>query len=173
MKRTLGIFVSVLVLGVILFMPKGYAADKIGYVNLGRIFDEYNKTKDQDKILEKKQKDFESERVVKVNEIKALQDKLGLLDEKQKAAKKTELEEKMKVFQEYEGKKIEGLRKERDDILKEILKDIEKAVRQYAEAQGYILVFNDKVLVYQAKDGDLTDKVVEIVNKNYQSPATK
>lgn len=145
-----------------------FAADKFGYVNLGRIFDEYNKTKDYDKILEKKQKDFETERETKINEIKSLQDKLGLVDEKQKAAKKTELEEKVKAFQDYERKKVEALKKERDEILKEVLKDIEKAVHQQAESESYTLVFNDRVLVYQTKDGDLTDKVIAIVNKNYQ-----
>lgn len=145
-----------------------FAADKFGYVNLGRIFDEYNKTKDHDKVLEKKQKDFEAERETKVNEIKNLQDKLGLVDEKQKAVKKTELEEKVKAFQDYERKKVEVLKKERDDILKEILKDIEKAVHQQAGLEGYTLVFNDRVLVYQTKDGDLTDKVIVAVNKSYQ-----
>lgn len=160
----------ILVLGLTLYFSRAsFAADKIGSVNLDRIFGEYNRTKEQDKILEKKQKDFEVERDVKVKEIKSLQDKLNLADEKQKAAKKTELEIKIKSFQENEAQKVEALK---EDILKErkeILKDIEKAVKQCAEAGGYTLVFEDRALVFQSNVGDLTDKAIETVNKNYQS----
>ena len=52
--------------------------------------------------------------------------------------------------------------------MKEILKNIEEAVKQYSESQGYTLVFNDRVLVYQSKSLDITDKIIEIVNKGYK-----
>lgn len=168
--RKMCLFVTVLVFAGILCIPQAALAQKIGYVNLGMIFDEYAKTKDQDKVLEKKQNDFETERDAKVKELKGLQDKLALVDEKQKAVKKSELEAKMKAFQDDETKKVTALKNERDDILKAILKDIEKAVKQCAEADGYTLILNDRVLVYQAKEGDLTDKVIAAVNKGYQVP---
>ena len=49
--------------------------------------------------------------------------------------------------------------------MKEIMKDIEEAVKQYAVKDGYTLVFNERVLIYQAKSLDITDKVSEILNK--------
>lgn len=49
--------------------------------------------------------------------------------------------------------------------MKEILKDIEEAVKKYSEKEGFTLVFNDRVLVYQDKTLDITDKILEILNK--------
>lgn len=171
MEKKAKAFLLLAALSIILSVTQVFAADKLGYVNLGLIFNDYNKTKEYDKSLEGKQKDFESERDKKAGEIKALQDKLALLNEKEKAKAEESVKQKIEAFKEDITKKTQDLRKERDEKLKEILGDIEKAVRQYAEAQGYTLVFNDRVLIYQVKDYDLTDKVTEIVNKNY--PAKK
>jgi Skp family chaperone for outer membrane proteins len=52
--------------------------------------------------------------------------------------------------------------------MKEILKDIEEAVKIIAIQEGYTMVFNDRVLVYQTKSMDITDKVVAALNKNYK-----
>ena len=52
--------------------------------------------------------------------------------------------------------------------MKEILKDIEETVKKYSEKEGYTFVFNDRVLVYQDKKFDITDKVVELLNKGYK-----
>ena len=98
-------------------------------------------------------------------EIKQLQDKFNLLSDKEKESKKTELENKVKDLQEYDRLKQTDLRKDQDEKMKEILKDIEDAVKQHAEKEGYTLVFNDRVLVYEVKSMDITDKVMEILNK--------
>ena len=161
--------VSVLCLGLFLslFILTGLAlaADKMGYVDLSRAFSEYGKTKDYDKVLNDKQSAYATERDKKVAEIKQLQDKFNLLSDKEKESKKTELENKVKDLQEYDRLKQTDLRKDQDEKMKEILKDIEDAVKQHAEKEGYTLVFNDRVLVYEVKSMDITDKVMEILNK--------
>jgi len=146
----------------------GFTAEKLGFVDLSRLFDEYNKTKEYDKVLESKQKSYESERDKKVNEVKQLQDKMNLLNEKEKEAKKADVEEKIKLLQEFDRIKTTDLRKERDDKMKDILKDIEKAVSDYAKSNGYTLVFNDRVLVYQDKNLDITDAVLKILQGYYK-----
>jgi outer membrane protein len=168
MKKRFAYIVLVVVLGVILYTQQVFCAEKLGYVNLSAIFNAYTKTKEYDKILEAEQKKYEEERQKKAEEIKKLQDKLSLLNEKQRAKKKDEVEEKIKSFQEFDMERRQDLRRERDEKMKEILQDIERAIRQYAEKEGYTLVFNDRVLVYQAKEYDLTDKIIEIVNNNYK-----
>jgi outer membrane protein len=155
-------FCSMLLAGV------AHAEDKFAYVDLSRLFAEYSKTKDFDKVLGDKEEVYTKERDKKVNEIKSFQDKFNLLSEKEKAAKKTELENKVKGLQEYDRQKQTDLRKEQDDKMKEILKDIEEAVKKYAEKDGYTMVFNDRVLVYQTKNYDITDKVIAILNSGYK-----
>ncbi|MCX5708031.1 MAG: OmpH family outer membrane protein [Candidatus Omnitrophica bacterium] len=164
MKKT-GIFFWALILGLGLSIGTAHAADKFAYVDLTKIFSEYTKTKDYDKVLGDKQNAYESERDKLVAEVKGFQDKLNLLSDKDKEAKKTELESKIKNLQEFDRQKQGDLRKEQDERMKELLKDINEAIKQYAEKEGYTMVFNDRVLVYQDKSLDITEKIVAIVNK--------
>ena len=141
------------------------AADlKIAYVDLSKIFSEYGKTKDYDKALGDKEGAYSAEREKKVSEIKQLQDKMNVLSDKEKEAKKSDYESKVKAFQDFDRQKQTDLRKEQDEKMKEILKDIEEAVKKYAEKEGYNFVFNDRVLVYQDKSYEITDKIVDILN---------
>jgi outer membrane protein len=163
MKKT-GLLCAALVCGMIV-TSAAYAADKLAYVDLSKIFSEYAKTKEYDKSLKDKEGVYTADRDKKVDEIKGFQDKLNLLSEKEKDAKKKELEDKIQSLREYDVKKQTELRKEQDAKMKEILKDIEDTVKKYAEEQGYTLVFNDRVLVYQTKSLDITDKIIERLNK--------
>lgn len=164
-KTTAGI--TGIILGLFFFISLATAADKLGYADLSRLFDEYNKTKDYDKVLEEQQKAYESEREKKVNEVKQIQDTMNLLSEKEKTSKKDVLEQKVKTLQDFDRDKTQDLRKERDEKMKEILKDIEKAVSEYAKKEGYTLVFNDRVLVYQDKNLEITDGVLKILQGYY------
>ncbi|MFA4842736.1 MAG: OmpH family outer membrane protein [Candidatus Omnitrophota bacterium] len=167
MKRVSVILCSV-IFGLMIFVGVARAADKLGYVDLSRIFSEYSKTKDYDKSLGDKTSAYEGEREKKVNEVKQLQDKLNLLSDKEKENKKPEMETKIKSLQEFDRQKTTDLRKEQDEKMKDILKDIEEAVKQCSEKEGYTLVFNDRVLVYQTKAMDITDKIIAILNKGYK-----
>jgi Skp family chaperone for outer membrane proteins len=81
-----------------------------------------------------------------------------------KRPKGPELQAKLKEFQDYDRAKQDTLRKEQDERMKEILKDIEEAVKKYSEKEGYTLVFNDRVLVYQTKSMEITNQIVAILN---------
>ncbi len=153
-----------LIISLVLFRGAALAADKFGYVDLSRIFSEYNKTKGYDKTLTDKEKVYTDERDKKVADLKAFQDKLALLNDKEREAKGAELQAKVKEFQEADRQKQAVLRKEQDEKMKEILKDIEEAVKKYSEKEGYTLVFNDRVLVYQTKSMDITNEIVDILN---------
>ncbi|MFA4888359.1 MAG: OmpH family outer membrane protein [Candidatus Omnitrophota bacterium] len=161
-KMGLLLISMVFTLGII---ASAQAADKFAYVDLSRVFAEYSKTKDYEKSLTEKESTYTAERDRKVNEVKALQDKINLLSEKEKADKKNEFESKVKSLQEFDSQKQMDLRKEYNEKTKEIFKDIEEAVKQYSEKEGFTMVFNDRVLVYQVKNLDITDKIVNILAK--------
>jgi len=150
------------------FVGVSFAADKFAYVDLSRIFSEYGKTKDYDKALTDKEGVYSSDREKKVNEIKQFQEKMNILSDKEKEAKKADLESRVKTLQDYDRQKQTDLRKEQDEKMKEILKDIEETVKVYAEKEGFTMVFNDRVLVYQNKSLDITDKIIDMLNKGYK-----
>ena len=79
-----------------------------------------------------------------------------------------ELQEKVKSVKDFALSKESDLKKERDDRLKEVLNDIEDAVKQYAQKEGYTMVFNDRVFMYKADANDITNKVLEILQANYK-----
>lgn len=168
MKRS-SVFLLGLALSILIVTNGAFAAaDKFAYVDLSRIFSEYGKTKEYDKVLADKEQAYNNERTKKINDIKQFQDKINLLSDKEKEAKKGDLENKIKNLQEFDRQQQTDLRKDQGDKMKELLKDIENAVKQYAEKEGYTMVFNDRVLIYQAKDMDITDKVVAILSKSYK-----
>lgn len=144
------------------------AADKFGFIELGKIFNEYNKTKDYDKVLSGKENAYETERDKKVDEIKQLQDKMNLLSDKEKETKKTDLEDKIKSLQEFDRQKQADLRKESNEKRAEVMKDIDSAIKSYAAKEGYTLVFNEVGVVYNSKEMDITDKIIELLNKGYK-----
>jgi outer membrane protein len=162
----LAVVVSFLMVGI----SSAQAADKFAYVDLTRIFSEYGKTKDYDKVLTSKENAYNTEREKKLSEIKQLQDKINLLSDKEKETKKPDFDAKIKGLQEFDRQQQTELRKDQNDKMKDILKDIEGVVKQYAEKEGYTMVFNDRVLVYQNKSMDITDQVIQILNKAPSKP---
>jgi len=166
MRRALWVFVGV-VFCLSVFAGAAHAADKFGYVDLGKIFGDYSKTKDYDKVLSDKENVYNTEREKKVTDLKQYDEKLGLLSEKERAAKKSEIETKIKSFKDFDTQKLTDLRKEQDEKMREIMKDIQDAVNQYAGQEVYTMVLNDRVLVYKVKSYDISEKIIAILNGKY------
>lgn len=156
------------VCAVFLTVNMAVAAEKFASVDVMRVASEYNKAKDYNKDLDAKAGTYESEIEKKLNEVKQLQEKMNLMNDKDKDAKKTELENKIKDMQEYRRQKEGDLRKVELENTKDIVDSIKGAIKQHAEKEGYTLVFDDRALVYQIKGMDITDKVIETLNNGYK-----
>lgn len=163
--------VTILTLAVIfgmgILVTSVHAAEKLAYVDLSKIFSEYKKTKDYDDSLSSKEEAYTKARDGKVDEIKKFQDKLSLLSDAEREKSSKELESKIRTLREFDSKKQRELRQEQDTKMKEILKDIEETVKKYAEKNGITMVLNDRVLIYQTKTLDITDKIISRLNKSY------
>ena len=138
---------------------------KMAYVDLAKIFDEYKKTKDSEKVLEEKGKAKEAERAKMVDEVKKLKDEQSLLSEKGKGEKQGAIDIKIKALQDYDSKTRNELVKDRNDMLGGIMKDIEKIVTDYAKASGYDIVFNSRMLLYGSEQYDITGEILTRLNK--------
>ena len=162
-------FASVVFFLCSLFLVGGaFAAEKFAYVDMIQFINEYGKAKDYEKTLVEKQNAYRAEIDKKVNEVKQLQDKINLLSDQEKEAKRAEFETKVKGLQDFERQKLTDLRKEQDEKMQEVYKDVGEAIKQSAEKEGYALVFDSRLLVYQNKNMDITDKVMDILNKRYK-----
>lgn len=141
---------------------------KIGYLDISRVFDQYEKTKDYDKVLEGKHKEYESERNKKLEKIREAQNKLGLLKDSEKGKLQSDIEQQRSELLEFDQQQQMDLRKHRDEVIREILQEAEKVVKDYAEKNGYALILNDRVLIYNDKSFDITDAILKILNAGYK-----
>jgi Skp family chaperone for outer membrane proteins len=153
-----------------IFILKGFAlaADKFASVDLIRVASEYNKFKDFNKVLDDKAKSYESEIDKKITDFKSLQDKISLLSDKEKDAKKADLEQKYKALEDFKNEKENELRKKDFENRKEVADDIRGAIKSFAEKEGFTFVFDDRMLAFQPKGVDITDKIIETLNKGYK-----
>lgn len=166
--RKIAIALGGIIFSLIMLVGTVKAAEKLAYVELGRIFNEYNKTKEYDKVLGDKENVYTAEREKMVNEIKQFQEKINLLSDKEKEAKTKDLETKIRTLQDFDKQKQTDLRKESSEKRAEIIKDIDSAIKQCAEKEGYTLIFSEAGVAYNAKNLDITDKIIDILNKDYK-----
>ncbi|HBR14885.1 MAG TPA: hypothetical protein DD723_04990 [Candidatus Omnitrophica bacterium] len=137
---------------------------KIGYVDLSKLFDEYEKTKEYDKVLETKTKEFEAERNAKIEKIREVQGKVGLLADEEKKKTEEEMEKLKADLLEFDRQKKTDLTKERNEKIREILLEIEKIVSDYAEKEKYSVILNDRVLIFGDPSMNVTEDVLKVLN---------
>lgn len=143
------------------------AGEKIAYMDLAKIFDEYNKTKDLDKQLESKGTAKQAERDKLVAEIKKLKDELELMSEKGKEAKQAAIDEKIKKLQDFDRESRDALRKERDDMARLILKEIKDSIDEVGKKEAYILILDSRAILYGKEGDDLTNSILKMLNDKY------
>ena len=161
------VFGLTVVLG-LAFTAVAFAKDmKIAYVDLSRLFDNYQKTKEYDAILQKESEGFQKEREGMINKVRDAQGKLALLKDDEKQKVQADIDKQKSELIEYDKQKRTELAKKRDEKVREILLEIEKIVSEMAKKEGYDYVLNDRVLIYGDQTQNITDKVLKSLNDGY------
>lgn len=165
---------KVFCLGVIVFagslflFQSSCAAEKIAFVDLGLVFDGYAKTKDYNDKLEGAQKVKQTEIDKRVDEIKAAQDKLSALADKQKDEKQQEITTKTRSLQEFQRNSEVELQEERNAKLKEVLEEIQKVIEAMGKKEGYDYILNQGVVLYGKPEMDISKQVLKQLNDSYK-----
>jgi len=165
--------VKKLMMGVLIFLFMSASLvsaqmKKVGFLDLSRIFDNYEKTKEYDKILEDQYNRYDAERKIKVEKIQEKQGKLSLMKDDEKKKAEEEVQTMLNELQQYDMGQRTDLTKKRDERIREILLEVEEVVANYAKKEGYELIFNDRVLIYGSDGIDITDKILESLNEGYK-----
>jgi Skp family chaperone for outer membrane proteins len=169
MKKSLVVMSLIgLFLGLLSTAPSAFAVgEKFGYVDIAKVFDEYLKTKEFDKSLEAKGVLKQGEREKMVNEIKKLRDEAELLSATSKETKQAAIDEKIKALQEFDRNTRTALGKERDTMVRDILKEIEIVIQDFGKSQSYSFIFYDRALAYKGDSSNLTTQVIKVLNDSY------
>lgn len=148
-------------------------AVKLGYVNMARVFDEYQRTKDSEQILEQKGKQRQAELEGRVGELKKLRQNLELLNDQTRDTKAKELEEKSDDFQRVKTRAERDLLRERNQIAKVILDEVQQVVVEYAKANGFSVVLDQRSILYGQDAYDATNEVLQLLNSRYAAKEGK
>ena len=157
------------VIGTVFLGGRAFAAenDKMAYVDVAKVFDEYQRTKDNDKTLQEVGKKKEDERQQLVDRLKQMKDEMSLLRDDAKSKKEEALENKMRELQDFDRDAKRDLGEQRNKAVREIFKDIDDTVHRYGERKGLDLILNERALIYHNTKNDITQEVLGELNKNY------
>ncbi len=143
------------------------AGEKYAYVDLAKVFDGYQKTKDNDKTLQEAGKKKEGERDGIVHEIRQMKDELALLSEDARVKKQELLEAKLRDLAEFDRGARRDLGEQRNTLVTEISNDIDDLVKRFGERKGYDYILNERALVFHRPELDVTAEVLAELNKEY------
>ena len=144
------------------------APEKFATVDIGKIFDEYEKTKKYDQQFQNEGKSKQEERDAIVHEVRRLRDEMSLLSEDAKRGKQDTIEAKLKELDTFDGETRKALGEKRNGAVREVFQDIENVMTQYGERKGYDIIFNDRALLYKNKQYDVTADVLRELNDSYR-----
>lgn len=166
--------VSIACLGAITFLttvvPNGNVAAqdlKVGYVNVPKVFDGYDRTKTYETGLEKKGQQKETELEGRMSELKKLRESLELLNDQARDAKVREIEEKADAIKRFRSNTARDLSRERDKMAGEILKEIQKAVEDYAKTNNFSFILDERSVLFGQPVYDVTAEVLKILNSRF------
>jgi outer membrane protein len=141
---------------------------KIGYVDLSKVFDGYQKTKEFDAVLQGEGEKFQKQRDAMVQKIQDAQTKLDLMSDTQKTNMQADIEKQKNDVIAFDKDKRTELGKRRDDKVREILTEIQGVVGGIAKKEGYTYVLNDRVMIFGEPQFNLTDEVLKALNDRYR-----
>jgi len=153
-------------------LPAKAAELKIGYVNLAKVFDGYQRTKESDQTLEQKGKQKQDELESRFGEIKKMRQGLELLNDQARDSKTREIEEKSDEFQRLKTKSERDLVRERNQIARVILDEIEGAVSEFAKTNGFAVILDQRSLLYGQEAYDVTEPILRLLNDRYAAKKT-
>ncbi len=144
---------------------------KIGYIDLMKVFDEYERTKNSDAELRQKGQQRDGELKSRLKELSDLRKGRELLNDQAREARERQIDEKQDELERFKTTTVRELGRERERLREDISQDITKAVEEYAQTHGYTLVFNGVSLLYAQPGQDITGDVLKLMNSRYQKAA--
>jgi outer membrane protein len=133
------------------------------------VFDSYQRTKDLETGLERKGRERHTQLEGQFKELKQLRQNLELVAEGAREAKVREIEEKSDTFSRLKTRSERELVTERNQLAREILEEIDQAVSEYAKANGFSVILDQRAVLYGQDGDDVTEAVVRLLNERYQS----
>ncbi|MEN6422792.1 MAG: OmpH family outer membrane protein [Smithella sp.] len=129
-------------------------AATIGYIEVQKVFSSYEKTKKAQEQMARKEKEIQSEIEKKQKQLEK---------EKAKGTSDKELRKMVEKFEKELEPKRKDITESQQKLTQEIEEDIIKASEEIAKKMNLEIVISKQVVITGGVD--LTDKVIELLNK--------
>lgn len=149
------------------------ASLKLGYVDLLKVFEGYQHKQESEQVLEQRGKQKQTELEGRFNDLKKMRQSLELLNDQAKDAKAREIEERADEFKRVKERTERDLLRERSELAKQILDEIDQAVADYAKANGYSVILDQRSLLYGEEIYDVTADILKSLNARYAAKTGK
>lgn len=145
---------------------------KVGYINMAKVAADSAGGKAAAATLKAKSEKLRTKIEAKQKQIEkqkaAIEAKLETMTPKERAAKGSEFQKKMEDYQKLVRSSEAEMQELQDKLTGELFKSIKKAAAEYAKANGYIALVEEKGAFYLAdsiNSKDLTEEITELLNK--------
>jgi outer membrane protein len=152
----------------------------IRYVDEDSIMNNYNLAKDINEAMLRRQNQFDAAQTQKGNEINkfgtAMQQKLktnGYLTEDSYKADEAKLAKMQNDAQNYLGNLQQSIQNELMQSQTQLMDSISNFMNEYAKQKGYDMVLRKSATLYIDSKYDVTNEVIEGLNKRYNKVAKK
>lgn len=142
---------------------------KIGYVDIKKVFDNYEKAKKIEQDFRKEVMD-EQKNIDKMQEdIRKMQEdyekKKSMMKPEEQAKKESEIKSKIQEFSQKWNEVSKKLDEKGKGLESQIIDEIKKAIGDYAKKNGYSIVIDSRFILYGENTLDLTDEIIKTLNK--------
>ncbi len=165
MKKIL-VFLSIICLG--LFAQSG----KIGYVDIKKVFENYEKAKKVQesfmKEVDAEQKNMDKMRVEIENMQKDYEKKKDIMKPEERTKKENELKLKIQEFSKKWTEVKQKLDEKGNQLEEQLFNEVKAVISDYAKKNGYSIVINSfdpRLILYGDASADLTEEIIKILNK--------
>lgn len=147
---------------------------KIAHVDSKMIFEKYTETPKAQRDYDRQVQKWEQDAKAKQKEVMDLQERLDkqslMLSEEKKQELQAQLTKKKADYEQFVQQiygKDGALYQKNQEITDPIVQKIKKTIQDVANQEGYDMVFDraSGAVVYWGKDNDLTQRVLDILNK--------
>jgi len=143
---------------------------KLGYVDMDRAFKNYFETEKASANLAKEYDRKQADIDVQKDKIKKLQEELqtkrAILSSERKIELEDEIRSELAQLRSSANQADIELRKLTNDQTRTIVEEIRKIVQQIGTSEGYTVIFDKAAVLYAAPAFDLTEKVLDELNKS-------
>ena len=156
----------------------GAAVAKIAIVDTQKVIDESLLGKKMKNELEKIRANYVADLEAKGKEIQKLQNEVKILSSSEKTssvANKEEIDKKSRILKikiydikQLDEKYANDFKKEETKKIKYTIKIIQEIMDEIGKKEGYLLIKNERGVVYFPEDIDITDKVIKLLDSRYK-----